>query len=121
VAFQLRDDLIGAFGDPAETGKPFGSDVRSGKRTALAAEALGRLGPQDRHFLSDTLGQRDAADEQVKKVIDLYERSGSREAVEGRLAELVDRALAALDKASLPKRGASWLAGAATALSQRRR
>ena len=39
VAFQLRDDVLGVFGDPAVTGKPSGDDLRSGKRTVLLAEA----------------------------------------------------------------------------------
>nr|MDT0665566.1 polyprenyl synthetase family protein [Micromonospora sp. DSM 115978] len=41
-AFQLRDDVLGAFGDPAETGKPSGDDLRDGKRTALLAATLSR-------------------------------------------------------------------------------
>ena len=40
-AFQLRDDLLGVFGDPETTGKPSGDDLRSGKRTVLLAEAVG--------------------------------------------------------------------------------
>ena len=40
VAFQLRDDVLGVFGDPAVTGKPSGDDLRSGKRTVLLAEAV---------------------------------------------------------------------------------
>ena len=40
VAFQLRDDVLGVFGDPAVTGKPSGDDLRSGKRTVLLAEAI---------------------------------------------------------------------------------
>ena len=42
-AFQLRDDLLGVFGDPAVTGKPSGDDLREGKRTVLVAAALERL------------------------------------------------------------------------------
>ena len=41
-AFQLRDDVLGVFGDPALTGKPAGDDLREGKRTVLVAEALAR-------------------------------------------------------------------------------
>ncbi|MEI2726712.1 MAG: polyprenyl synthetase family protein [Verrucomicrobiota bacterium] len=41
-AFQLRDDVLGVFGDPAETGKPAGDDLREGKRTVLVAEAFER-------------------------------------------------------------------------------
>src|SRR6202041_4161617 len=40
VAFQLRDDVLGVFGDPAVTGKPSGDDLRSGKRTVLLATAV---------------------------------------------------------------------------------
>ena len=40
MAFQLRDDVLGVFGDPAVTGKPSGDDLRSGKRTVLLAEAM---------------------------------------------------------------------------------
>jgi geranylgeranyl diphosphate synthase type I len=121
VAFQLRDDLLGAFGDPKETGKPFGSDIRSGKKTALVDEALARLRPADRHTLSDALGRRDATDAQVKTVVALFERSGSREAVERRLDQLVKKALSSLEGAGLSKDGSSLLLGSAKALTARER
>src|SRR5690349_8281772 len=47
-AFQLRDDVLGVFGDPAQTGKPAGDDLREGKRTYLVAAAFGALGDQGR-------------------------------------------------------------------------
>ena len=42
LAFQLRDDLLGVYGDPAVTGKPSGDDLITGKRTVLIAEGLAR-------------------------------------------------------------------------------
>ena len=120
VAFQLRDDLLGAFGHPKETGKPFGSDIRSGKKTALVDEALSRIGSGDRHTLAETLGRRDATDAEVKKVVGLYERCGARDAVERRLSQLAKKAIGALSGARLSKRGTAWLLGAVTALTARR-
>jgi geranylgeranyl diphosphate synthase type I len=120
VAFQLRDDLLGAFGHPKETGKPFGSDIRSGKKTSLVDEALSRVGPADRHTLSENVGRRDATDGDVQAVIALYERCGARLAVERRLQQLAKKAIGALDGAGLSKRGTAWLLGAATTLTERR-
>lgn len=121
VAFQLRDDLLGAFGHPKETGKPFGSDIRSGKKTALADEALSRVGVSDRHVLSETLGRRDATDNEIKTVVALYERCGARTAVERRLSQLVKKATSALAGGGLSKRGTAWLLGAAATLTVRER
>ncbi len=59
IAFQLRDDLLGVFGDEAETGKPSGDDVREGKRTALIAWAREELQPDARAQLDALLGKRD--------------------------------------------------------------
>jgi geranylgeranyl diphosphate synthase type I len=111
--------LLGAFGHPKETGKPFGSDIRSGKKTALVDEALTRIGSADRHVLVETLGRRDATDGDVKAVVALFERSGARTAVERRLNQLVRKAVGALSGARLSKRGSAWLLGAATALTAR--
>ncbi len=46
-AFQLRDDVLGVFGDPVTTGKPAGDDLREGKRTVLVAFALDQAAPEE--------------------------------------------------------------------------
>ena len=55
-AFQLRDDLLGVFGDPETTGKPAGDDLTEGKRTVLVALALDGLSPADARHLDASLG-----------------------------------------------------------------
>jgi geranylgeranyl diphosphate synthase, type I len=95
-AFQLRDDLLGVFGDPRVTGKPAGDDLTEGKRTVLVALALqGSPGPDARR-LDEALGRPlDAG--QVADLQAVIERSGAVAEVERRIEELSSRALAALD------------------------
>ncbi|MEY9843518.1 polyprenyl synthetase family protein [Streptacidiphilus sp. MAP5-3] len=118
-AFQLRDDLLGVYGDPAVTGKPAGDDLREGKRTLLIAEATAALGAADARFLDDHLGAPglDAAD--LERLRDLVTRSGAPARVEARIAALREDALTALEAAPItePKARAvlHHLAEAATA------
>jgi geranylgeranyl diphosphate synthase type I len=86
VAFQLRDDLLGAFGDPAATGKPSGDDLRDGKRTVLLAEAVARLSPGESSGLAELLSQ--GTDDAVGRLRRLLTASGAREAVEARIDAL---------------------------------
>ncbi len=58
-AFQLRDDVLGVFGDPAQTGKPAGDDLREGKRTVLVAKTLERATPAESAYLEQHLGRPD--------------------------------------------------------------
>src|SRR5213079_3719206 len=57
-AFQLRDDVLGVFGDPAVTGKPAGDDLREGKRTYLVAAAFDAADPVALKTLTEDLGDR---------------------------------------------------------------
>ncbi|MFP7696057.1 polyprenyl synthetase family protein [Trueperella sp. LYQ143] len=57
IAFQLRDDELGIFGDSQKTGKPAGGDIIEGKQTVLLALARERASSQDRKRLEDMLGQ----------------------------------------------------------------
>ncbi len=102
IAFQLRDDLLGVFGDPAVTGKPSGDDLREGKRTVLIAEALRHADADDpaaAKLLRASLGTNLSADE----VIDLralITELGAVEDVEQRITDLTDRGLSALESSS---------------------
>lgn len=88
-AFQLRDDVLGVFGDPADTGKPAGDDLREGKRTVLIARTARACG--DERVLA-LLGTAEGADE----LHDLIESSGALAAVEQDIDRLVDRAHSAI-------------------------
>lgn len=106
LAFQLRDDVLGLFGDPAETGKSALSDLREGKRTVLVLTALARAGAAGRAHLERVLGNP-AIDEddlvQARRVVDA---SGALEVVEGLLAAERVRAERALRPISGPARDA---------------
>ncbi len=92
-AFQLRDDVLGVFGDPAVTGKPAGDDLREGKRTVLIAHAAELGDDADREVLARTLGTTDGIDE----LRALIRRTGALDAVEADIARLEGQADAALD------------------------
>ena len=103
VAFQLRDDVLGVFGDPAVTGKPSGDDLRSGKRTVLLAEAV-ELAEQHDPVAAKTLRTSigtDLTDAQVKDICQLIESVGALSAVETRIDNLMRRALDILDTATI--------------------
>ena len=97
-AFQLRDDLLGVFGDPALTGKPVGDDLRAGKPTMLVAFAQARCTDADAALLRG-LGTEELDDATVAAIADLLERCGARWYVERRIARLVSEATHALDEA----------------------
>ncbi|HJR89892.1 MAG TPA: polyprenyl synthetase family protein [Aeromicrobium sp.] len=93
-AFQLRDDVLGVFGDPAVTGKPAGDDLREGKRTVLIARTAAAGTAADRERIEALLGTADGVDE----LSAMIESSGALAAVEADIARLEGEALAALDR-----------------------
>jgi geranylgeranyl diphosphate synthase type I len=117
-AFQLRDDLLGVFGDPGVTGKPAGDDLSEGKRTVLIALALDALGPADRDHLDTSLG-KPLTEEQVAELQALIDASGAHEQVEHVITALTDRALAALDAADIRDDAQGVLRDLAAAATQR--
>ncbi len=119
IAFQLRDDLLGVFGDASATGKPVGNDIRQGKHTALIAAMRGD--PAGEGLLARVLGRADATDAEVAEVMRAMETSGAKARVEARVDELLSEARAALAAMALPDSspGRAWLAGAIRALGER--
>lgn len=68
LAFQLRDDVLGVFGDTAVTGKPSGDDLREGKRTLLIAYTREALAPDDRAALDALIGDPALTAEQIAQI-----------------------------------------------------
>lgn len=118
IAFQLRDDVLGVFGDPAVTGKPSGDDLRSGKRTVLLAEAAQRAERTDpiaARLLASAIGTP-LGDDEVRRLCAVIEQVGALAAVEDRIEVLTRRALDALQRAPInapAKAGLTELAGLA--------
>jgi geranylgeranyl diphosphate synthase, type I len=96
-AFQLQDDLLGVFGDPAMMGKPVGDDLREGKFTLLIHHALAHGAPGDRSLIAAALGNPGLTAAEVAGVQLALERSGARRAVTEMIAERLAAARAALD------------------------
>jgi geranylgeranyl diphosphate synthase, type I len=103
IAFQLRDDVLGVFGDPARTGKPVSGDIREGKRTVLVALAMERASAADAALLDSCLGDRgltEAAADEARAVIN---ETGALAECESMIAANVKEAVSALDGAPIPE------------------
>ncbi|GEM34027.1 hypothetical protein NN3_50340 [Nocardia neocaledoniensis NBRC 108232] len=118
IAFQLRDDLLGVFGDPAVTGKPSGDDLREGKRTVLIAEALRRAEPPAAALIRDGLGT-DLDDSAVDRLRALLTELGAVDDVERRITELTDAGLAAVAASSATPAAKELLHAMALAATRR--
>jgi len=99
TAYQIRDDLLGVFGDSAETGKSNTNDLREGKGTVIVAHAAEtelweRIAP--------FVGRPDMTEAQAGNVRDMLEEAGAREFAERLLDEHVDRARTLLANSHLP-------------------
>ncbi|WP_240801830.1 polyprenyl synthetase family protein [Streptomyces sp. A1136] len=105
VAFQLRDDLLGVFGDPEVTGKPAGDDIRAGKNTYLAALALSlaAAGPDARtaRLLDRSLGDRFLTEDGLAEVREVLRATGAVARVERRVRRLAATAERHLSRAEL--------------------
>jgi geranylgeranyl diphosphate synthase, type I len=118
-AFQMRDDVIGAFGDSALTGKPVGDDLREGKPTPLLARATTLATAGQREVLA-RVGTADLDDANVAAIQEVLVATGALEALERRISELAEHAVAALDRCGLTDEARRELAGLADYVVARR-
>ncbi|MFF2369006.1 polyprenyl synthetase family protein [Agromyces sp. NPDC058110] len=119
MAYQLRDDLLGVFGDPEVTGKPSGDDLREGKRTMLVAIARERLAPGPRNLLDELLGDPDLTEAQIRMLQRTIADTGAVDEIESLIAAEVGRSRAALEDAPLSGAARTELASLATTVSRR--
>ena len=107
-AFQLRDDVLGTFGDSARTGKPVGDDLREGKPTPILAIALDRATQPQRDILS-RVGSIDLAPDDILAIQSVFTDTGALSEVEASITQLTDQAISALDDAALTSEALSAL------------
>jgi len=108
-AFQMRDDVMGAFGDADATGKPVGGDLIEGKPTPLLARAYAAADTAQRVVL-DAVGTPEITLEQVGEVQEVIVATGALADLEAHIRQLADRAVAALDAAPITAEASAALA-----------
>ena len=118
-AFQLRDDLLGVFGDPSQTGKPAGDDLREGKRTLLIALAAERADAAALATLRSDVGRADLDAAGVRRLQALLVDTGARAAVERRIADRAEAAAAEVAEAELTEQARAALLELADAAAHR--
>ncbi|MBM7080009.1 MULTISPECIES: polyprenyl synthetase family protein [Micromonospora] len=118
-AFQLRDDVLGVFGDPAQTGKPAGDDLREGKRTYLVAAAVEAADEAGRELLLGRLGDPELDGDGVTRLRELISGTGALARTEQRIVTLTDAALAALAGVDLDTEARQALVDLAIAATRR--
>lgn len=119
VAFQLRDDLLGVFGDPEVTGKPAGDDLREGKRTVLINLARQNLPGSASRLVDELLGDPALDDEQIGMLQAAIRESGAVDQVEQIIARNVETATAALGEAPIAASARAELTALADTVTRR--
>jgi geranylgeranyl diphosphate synthase type I len=99
IAFQIRDDLIDIAVQKGAKGRGLGSDIRKGKKTLLAIHALKKSNFQQKKVILNILGNDQAKDSEIKKVIDLFYRLGSVDYCQKVARQRIKKAIGYLDKA----------------------
>ncbi len=95
-AFQLRDDLLGVFGDPSTTGKPAGDDLREGKSTALMAMTHDRANEKQESIITQYFGKKDLDETGINELRTVITDTGAKDHVEHLIEKLTSTSLDAL-------------------------
>ena len=117
-AFQMRDDVMGAFGDPVLTGKPVGGDLREAKPTPLLARAVARADEAQRRVLRQ-VGATHLSDDDVARIQQVIVDTGALADIESTISSLADTAVTAIGRASITEQARDELIALAAFVSQR--
>jgi len=118
-AFQLRDDVIGVFGDPEKTGKPAGDDLREGKRTVLVATTLSRANVIQRTEFLELFGRKDLESSQIQSLRQIIVDTGALIELETVIEEMTFKAHKALTTGGITPEAVALLDEMAVAATQR--
>lgn len=119
IAFQLRDDILGVFGDEKITGKPAGDDLREGKRTVLVATALSRTTGAEHDLLNLSLGNKNLTSQTISDLQSILTNSGAVDEVEQMIEKNRTTALQAIEADYLEEKAKFVLANLAVAATER--
>lgn len=119
LAFQLRDDVLGVFGDPEVTGKPAGDDLREGKRTVLTGLTLEKLPQSVARIFEELLVSGEIDADQLQFMRDSIVESGALEKTEKLIKSYSERAIEALADLEISDQGRKQLAGLTDAVINR--
>ncbi len=119
IAFQLRDDVLGVFGDSEVTGKPAGDDLREGKRTVLVALAEASMPASAKGVFNELLGDRTLNPEQIEVMQSTLRGTGALDEVEDMIQHYADTAMEALESANITDGARAELRRLADAVTKR--
>jgi geranylgeranyl diphosphate synthase type I len=117
-AFQMRDDVMGAFGDADVTGKPVGDDLREGKPTPLLSRAVAAASPTEARVL-DTVGSPGMSAAEIERVQQVIIDTGALADLEAHIAALADEAICAIEHAPITAEARDELIALAHFVSRR--
>jgi geranylgeranyl diphosphate synthase type I len=117
-AFQMRDDVMGAFGDTIATGKPVGGDLREGKPTPLLARAIQAATPSQQSVLAD-VGRPGLTDDEVAAIQQVIVDTGALDDLERTIATRAGEAIHAIERADIDTNARFELVELASYVSQR--
>ncbi|MFA6047536.1 MAG: polyprenyl synthetase family protein [Parcubacteria group bacterium] len=97
-AFQIRDDILGVYGDEKKIGKPVGSDIIEGKQTLIIIKALELGDREQKEVINKYLGKKDLTKKELEKIREIIEKTGSLEYSQKLCQKLIGESLEALKK-----------------------
>ncbi len=100
IAFQIRDDILGVFGNPKVTGKSVTDDLKEGKKTLLLYKTLQLADPSEKRFIKSRIGLGDISINDVKRIRDIMIKSGALDYVEAEAERYVQKGIKVLDSVS---------------------
>ena len=118
-AFQMRDDVLGVFGNPVATGKPAGDDLREGKRTVLMATTMARVTVEQRQTMKELFGKSDLSATEIETIRSIITDTGALAETEMRIENLTKQALAAIKNGAINADAQSMLVIMASLVTQR--
>ena len=119
IAFQLRDDLIGLFSAETDTGKPFGSDLKAGKYTAVTSYAFSCARGKEMRVLETVFGNPVATKKQLQQAVQVIESLGAKAWAERRILQLVKRSALRIHDAPITEASRRLLISASRNLALR--